>query len=65
MRPHDRGFRATHRDATAICAIHDASYRICLELKGSISDIKLIFLQITDPSLSTVANQLYEKNAEF
>ncbi|KAJ3031316.1 UNVERIFIED_CONTAM: hypothetical protein HDU68_005058 [Siphonaria sp. JEL0065] len=54
VHPNDKSTRASFRASQHAAIIHDASYQICLELKGSESSICTVLAAVVDPTCLSI-----------
>ncbi|OUM63682.1 hypothetical protein PIROE2DRAFT_21942, partial [Piromyces sp. E2] len=59
--PREKGRKIIYKDEKNTCLLHDASYYQCIEINGSINDIKIIFNTIIDLSIPSITSNRYIK----
>ncbi|ORX59994.1 POP1-domain-containing protein [Piromyces finnis] len=59
--PREKGRKIIYKDEKCTCLLHDASYYQCVEINGSVNDIKNIFNTIIDLSIPSVTSNRYIK----
>ncbi|KAJ3068852.1 hypothetical protein HDU98_008032 [Podochytrium sp. JEL0797] len=64
MHPNDKSTRASFRASQHASIVHDASYQICLELRGPSADICRVMATIVDPTCMAVGAKRYIDGAK-
>ncbi|ORY32347.1 POP1-domain-containing protein [Neocallimastix californiae] len=59
--PREKGRKIIYKDEKYTCLLHDASYYQCIEINGTVNDIKNVFNPIIDLSISSITSNRYIK----
>jgi len=63
--PREKGRKIIYKDEKYTCLLHDASYYQCVEVNGSVNDIKNLFNSIIDLSIPSITSNRYKSNKLF